>query len=88
MFVLVAAAGLLVIGLAPPTCAEDQLDEVLDDDDLDVEDELDLGLGDDEETGDVSEEEEAAKAPPPAPKVSGGGACFDNSRGCLLLTLV
>lgn len=71
-FLLLVAAGLLVLGLAPPTLAEDQLDQVLDQDDgLDVEDELDLGLVDEEEEGGDAPEEEAAKAAPPAPKVSG-----------------
>lgn len=67
-FLVLMAAGLLVLGLAPPTRAEE--DQVLDQDDgLDVEDELDLGLVDEEEGGDAPEEE-AAKAPP-APKVGG-----------------
>lgn len=71
-FLLLVAAGLLVLGLAPPTRADDQLDQVLDQDDgLDVEDELDLGLVDEEEEeGGDAPEEEAAKAAPPAPKVT------------------
>lgn len=72
LLLVVAVAGILV--LTPPTVAEDQLDQ---DDGLDVEDELDLGLVDeeDEEGGDAPEEE-VAKAAPPAPKVGGlvGGA--------------
>lgn len=71
MLLLVAAvAGILVLGLTPPTSAEDDLDQLDPDDGLDVEDELDLGLVDeeDEEGGDTPEEE-VAKAAPPAPKV-------------------
>lgn len=71
-FLVLLAAGLLVLGLAPATSAEDHLDQVLDqDDELDVEDELDLGLVDEEEEGGDAPEEEVAKAAPPAPKVGG-----------------
>lgn len=90
-FLLLVAAGLLVLGLAPPTRADDQLDQVLDQDDgLDVEDELDLGLVDEEEEeGGDAPEEEAAKAAPPAPKVSGrslerAGPCGKDLAGCVL----
>lgn len=87
MLLLVAAvAGILVLGLTPPTSAEDQLDQLDQDDGLDVEDELDLGLVDeeDEEGGDAPEEE-VAKAAPPAPKV--GGLVGDALRGVGLMPI-
>lgn len=69
LLLLAAVAGILVLGLTTPTSAEDELDQLDPDDGLDVEDELDLGLVD-EEGGDTPVEE-VAKAAPPAPKVGG-----------------
>lgn len=67
LLLVAAVAGILLLGLTPPTSAEDELDQ---DDGLDVEDEMDLGLVDDEDgDGGDAPEEEAAKAAPPAPKV-------------------
>lgn len=72
LLLVAAVAGLLVLGLAPPTSAEDDLDQLDPDDGLDVEDELDLGLVDEEDgEGGDTPEEEVAKAAPPAPKVGG-----------------
>ena len=65
------AAGLLCLSLAPVSQAEHQVEDSLDDD-VDVEDELDLGLaGADEEEleGDVQDEAPAAPTTPPVPKV-------------------
>lgn len=70
-FLVLLAAGLLCLGLAPICRAEDSVEDALDDD-MDVEDELDPGfIG----TEDGEEEEveggEASSAPktPPTPKV-------------------
>ncbi|XP_060935899.1 calnexin isoform X1 [Limanda limanda] len=66
------AAGLLCLSLAPGSQAEHQGLDALDDD-VDVEDELDLGLGgaDEEELeGDAQDEAPPAPTTPPAPKVT------------------
>lgn len=71
LFVLLAA-GLLCLSLAPVSRAETPLEE----DELDVEDELDLGLAgaEDEELedidGDAQDEAPAAPQAPPTPKVT------------------
>lgn len=70
LFVLLAA-GILCLSLAPASWAEDALDEDLGDD-MDVEDELDLGLAEDEELEGGAQAEVTAEAPPPAPKVGVG----------------
>ncbi|XP_074505665.1 calnexin isoform X1 [Sebastes fasciatus] len=75
LFVLLAA-GLIFIGLAPLSQAEDLMDDGLGDD-VDVEDELDLGLAGAEEEeeldleGDMQDEEAPAEPKtPPIPKVT------------------
>lgn len=70
---LLVAAGLLFLSLAPVSRAEGGLEEGLDDD-LDVEDELDLGLAGTDDEGEGLEEEGEDEAPPapktpPVPKV-------------------
>lgn len=72
LFVLLAA-GLLCLSLAPVSRAEDLVEDSLGDD-VDVEDELDLGLaGADEEEeeleGDLQDEAPPAPKTPPTPKV-------------------
>ncbi|XP_073342391.1 calnexin isoform X1 [Pagrus major] len=74
LFVLLAA-GLLCLSVAPLSRAEDLVEDGLGDD-MDVEDELDLGLAgaEDEEMeeldGDVQDEASSAPKTPPAPKVT------------------
>lgn len=73
LFVLLAA-GLLCLSVAPLSRAEELVEEGLGDD-IDVEDELDLGLAGAEEEemeeldGDVQDEDSSAPKTPPAPKV-------------------
>lgn len=66
------AAGLLCLTLVPVSRAEDVVEDGLDDD-VDVEDELDLGLAGAEEEeeleGDVQDEAPATPKTPPTPKV-------------------
>uniref|UniRef100_A0A3Q3MGE1 Calnexin n=1 Tax=Mastacembelus armatus TaxID=205130 RepID=A0A3Q3MGE1_9TELE len=73
LFILLAA-GLLCLSLAPTSWAEDTDEDALGDD-VDVEDELDLGLNeaeDEDEELEVDEQDEAPPAPktPPTPKVA------------------
>lgn len=77
------AVGLLCLSVAPFSRAQDPMEEVLGDD-VDVEDELDLGLAgaeEEDQEGDVQDEAPAAPKTPPTPKV---GLLF----GSLLLVLV
>lgn len=73
LFVLLAA-GLLCLSLAPVSRAEDLVEDILGDD-MDVEDELDLGLAGAEEEeledleGDMQDEAPPAPKTPPTPKV-------------------
>lgn len=71
LFVLLAA-GLLCLSLAPISRAEDLVEDSLGDE-MDVEDELDLGLAgaeDEEEVeGDMQDEAPPAPKTPPTPKV-------------------
>ncbi|XP_069000035.1 calnexin isoform X1 [Embiotoca jacksoni] len=73
-FFLLLAAGLLCLSLAPVSRADDLIEDILGDD-VDVEDELDLGLAgaeDEEEEleGDVLDEAPPAPKTPPTPKVT------------------
>lgn len=71
LFVLLVA-GLLCLSLAPVSRADDLVEDGLDDD-VDVEDELDLGLAGAEEEeeleGDAQDEAPPAPKTPPTPKV-------------------
>lgn len=70
LFILLAA-GLLCLSLVPICQADDQLEDAIGDD-VDVEDELDLGLAgadEEEEDGDVQDEAPPAPKSPPTPKV-------------------
>ncbi|XP_037315759.1 calnexin [Pungitius pungitius] len=65
------AVGLLCLSVAPFSQAEDLMEDVLGDD-VDVEDDLDLGLvgaEEEEQEGDVQDEAPAAPKTPPTPKV-------------------
>ncbi|XP_040029354.1 calnexin isoform X1 [Gasterosteus aculeatus] len=66
------AVGLLCLSVAPFSRAQDPMEEVLGDD-VDVEDELDLGLAgaeEEDQEGDVQDEAPAAPKTPPTPKVT------------------
>lgn len=71
-FIVLLAAGLLCLSLAPVSRAQEPMEGGLDDD-MDVEDELDLGLAgaeDEEELeGDVQDDAPHAPKTPPTPKV-------------------
>lgn len=71
--VLVAAAGLLCLSLAPVGGAEDPLGDALQED-LDVEDEIEPGFVDDDDDLEADLQDEAPPAPktPPTPKVRPG----------------
>nr|XP_020494017.1 calnexin-like [Labrus bergylta] len=71
LFVLLAV-GLLCLTLAPVSRAEDLVEDSLGDD-MDVEDELDLGMAGDEDEeleGDMQDEAPSAPKTPPVPKVT------------------
>lgn len=68
LFILLAA-GLLCLSLAPVSWAQDSIEDGLADD-MDVEDDLDLGLaGEEELDGDVQDEAPPIPKTPPTPKV-------------------
>lgn len=72
LFILLAL-GLLCLSLAPLSRAQEPMEDSLDDD-MDVEDELDLGLAgaedEEEQEGDVQDDASNAPKTPPTPKVS------------------